>query len=53
MCVQYFCSFGVMFFKVNVLIKTDSTVNCFSCILKHVCYKLFSLKIADLEDILC
>ena len=33
--------------------KTDSTVICVPCMLEHVCYEPFSLKIADLEDILC
>ena len=50
-CVQHFCSFGGMLFIVNLLIKTDSTVICVPCMLEHVCYELFSLKIADLEDI--
>ena len=39
-----FCSFGTMFFIVNLLIKTDSTVICVPCILEHVCYEPFSLK---------
>ena len=42
-----------MLFIVNLLIKTDSTVICVPCMLEHVCYEPFSLKIADLEDILC
>ena len=54
LCVQHFCSFGARFFIVNLLIKTDySTVTCVPCMLEHVCYEPFSLKIADLEDILC
>ena len=49
-----FCSFGAMLFIVSLLIKTDSTVICVSCMLEHVCYDPFSFKrIADLEDILC
>ena len=52
-CVQNFCSFGVMLFIVNLLIKTDSSVICVLRILEHVSYEPFSLKIADLEDILC
>ena len=28
----------------------DSTVICVPCMLQRVCYALFSLKIADLED---
>ena len=52
-CVQHFCSFGAMLFIVNLFIKTDSTVICAPCMLEHVCYEPFSLKIADLEDILC
>ena len=43
-CVQHFCSFGVMLFIVNLLIKTDPTVICVLCMLEHVCYELFSLK---------
>ena len=35
-CVQHFCSFGVMSFIVNLLIKTDSTVICVPCMLEHV-----------------
>ena len=42
-----------MLFIVNLLIKTDSTVNFVPCMVEHVCYEPFSLKIADLEDILC
>ena len=57
LCVQHFCSFGpgfgVMLFIVNLLINTDSTVICVRCMLAHVCYEPFSLKTADLEDILC
>ena len=44
LCVQCFCSIGAMLFNVNLLIKTDSTVNCVPCMLEHVCYKPFSLK---------
>ena len=47
-----FCSFDAMLFIVNLLIKTDSTVICVPCMLKHVCYKPFSVKIAGLEDII-
>ena len=53
LCVQHFCSFGAMLCIVNLLIKTDSTVTCVPCMLEHVCYEPFSLKIADLEDNLC
>ena len=52
LCVQHFCSFGAMFFIVNLLIKTDSSVICVPFMLEHVCYEPFSLKMADLEDIL-
>ena len=48
-----FCIFGAMLFIVNLLIKTDSAVICVPCMSEHVCYEQFSLKIADLEDILC
>ena len=51
-CVQHFCSFGAMLFIVNLLMKTDSTVICVRCMLEHVCYEQFSLKIADFKDIL-
>ena len=51
LCVQHFCSSGVMLFIVNLLIKMDSTVICVPCMLEHVCCKPFSLKIADLENI--
>ena len=44
LCVQHFCSFDAMLFIVNLLIKTDSTVICVSCMLEHVCYEPFSLK---------
>ena len=40
-----FCSFGAMLFIVNLLIKTDPTVICVPCMLEHVCYEPFSLKI--------
>ena len=53
LCVQHFCSFGAMFFIVNLLIKTDSTVIFVPCMLEHVCYEPFCSTIADLEDILC
>ena len=52
MCPALF-SFGAMLFIVNLLIKTDSTVIYVSCMLEHVCFEPVSLKIADLEDILC
>ena len=42
LCVKHFCSFGTMLFIVNLLMKTDSTV---LCVLEHVCYEPFSLKI--------
>ena len=35
---------GAMFFIVNLLIKTDSTVICVPCMLEHVCYEPFSFK---------
>ena len=41
-----------LIFIVNLLIKTDFTVICVPCMLDHVCYEPFSLKISDLEDIL-
>ena len=41
--VQHFCSFATMFFIVNPLIKTDSTVIFVSCLRKHVCYEPLSL----------
>ena len=53
LCVQHFCSFGAMLFIVKLLIKTNSTAICVHCMLEHVCYEPFSLKIEDLEDILC
>ena len=34
-----------MLFIVNLLIKTDSTFICVPCMLEHVCYEPFSLKI--------
>ena len=43
-CVQHFCSSGAMLFTVNLLIKTDSTGICVSCILEYVCYEPFSFK---------
>ena len=45
--VQNFCSFGVMLFIVNLLIKTDPIVICVicgHCLLKHVSYEPFSLQ---------
>ena len=48
---QCFCN--VMLFIVNLLVKTDSTVICVPYMLEHVCFEPFSLRIADLEDILC
>ena len=47
-----FCSFGAMLFVVTLLIKMDSTDICVLCMLEHACSKPFSLKIADLEDVL-
>ena len=44
LCVQHICSFRVMLFSVNLLIKTVSTVICVPCMLEHVCYDPFSLK---------
>ena len=41
-----------MLFVVNLPIITDSTVLCVPCMLDHVCYEPFSLKIPDFEDIL-
>ena len=52
-CVQHFAVFGAMLFIVNLLIKTDSSVICVPCMLEHACCEPFSLKIADLENILC
>ena len=49
-CVRLFCA---MLFIVNLLIRIDSTAICVPCMLEHVCYEPFSLKVADLEDILC
>ena len=40
-----FCSFGAMLFIVNLLIKTDSTVICVPCMLEHVRYEPFFLKL--------
>ena len=52
LCVEHFCSFGAMLFIVNLLMKTDSTVICVSCMLKHVCYEpFFFKKPAGLEDV--
>ena len=53
LCVQHFCSFGAMFFTVNLLIQTHSTVVCVPCMLEHVCDEPISFKNADLEDVLC
>ena len=39
-----FCSFGVMLFTINLLIKKDSTVIYVLCMLEHVCYQPFSLQ---------
>ena len=44
LCVQHFCSFGVMLFIVSLLIKEDSTVISVPCMPEHVCYEPFSLK---------
>ena len=33
--------------------KTDFIVICVHCMLEHVCFEPFSLKIADLDDIFC
>ena len=52
MCGYHFFSFGTMLFIVNLLIKMDSTVTCVPCMLEYVCYEPFSLKVADLADIL-
>ena len=41
-----------MLLILNLLIKTDSIGICVPGMLEHVCYEPFSLKIADLEDIL-
>ena len=39
------CSFDAkLLFIVNLIIKTDSTVNYIPCMLEHVCYEPFSLK---------
>ena len=43
LCVQHFCSFGAMLLIVNLLTKTDSTVVCVPCMLKHVWYEPFPL----------
>ena len=53
LCVQHVCSFGAMLFLVNLLIKMDSIVIYFPCMLEHVCHELFSLTNCRLEDILC
>ena len=50
--VQHFSSFGAMLFIINLFIKRGSTVICVPCMLEHVCYETFSLKTADLEDML-
>ena len=39
-----FLQFGAILFIVNLLVKTDSTVICVSCMLEHDCYELFSFK---------
>ena len=51
LCVQRFCSFGLMSFIVILFIKTDFAVICVPCMLEHVCCGPFSLKITDSEDI--
>ena len=53
LCIQHFCSFDAMLFVVNLLIKMNSTVTFVPCMLEHVFLNHFTLKIADLEDILC
>ena len=44
LCVHHFYSFDETLFLVKLLIKTDSIVICFPCMLEHVCCKPFSLK---------
>ena len=44
LCVQHFCSFGLMFYVVNLLIETYSPDICVPCMLEHVCYEQFSFK---------
>ena len=53
LCVQDFCSFGAMFFTVNLLIKTDPLLFMFLVCLSMFVMIHFLLNIADLEDILC
>ena len=36
--------FNVIHCTANLLIKTNSTVTCVSCMLEYVCYEPFSLK---------
>ena len=44
---------AILQFCCNImLIKMDSTVICMPCMLEHVCYEPFSLKVKDLADIL-
>ena len=53
LCVQHFCSFGAMLFIVNLLKKRIPLSFLVPCMLEHLCYEPFSLKInADLEDML-
>ena len=47
-----FCSFGALLIIVNLLINTNFAVICVPCMLEHVRYEPFSLKIVDFEDIL-
>ena len=51
MCVQHFCSFGVMLFIVNLLMKTDSTVFYVPCMLEHVYHEPFSFKKLQISKI--
>ena len=45
LCVQHFCIFVcAKLFIVNLILKTDSTVICVPCMLEHVCYESFYLK---------
>ena len=52
LCVQHFCSFGVILFIVNLLIKRIPLLFVFLVSLS-IFDEQFSLKLADLEDILC
>ena len=47
-----FSQFGCNFIQM-LYIERDSTVICVPFMLEHVCYKPFSEKIAELEDISC